>query len=102
LHSLTVAAISPKQGIKALGLVSPMLIIANLPDSASRLLAIKRLSKISLIPEEDLLNLVKYIDESGRNIIDTQIIELQAPQKFGVASNLSGRALENVKPNVQT
>ena len=96
LHSLTVAAISPKQGIKALGLVSPMMIIANLPDSASRLLAIKRLSKISPIPEEDLLNLVKYIDESGRNIIDTQIIELQAPQKFGVASNLSGKALENV------
>ena len=96
LHSLTVAAISPKQGIKALGLVSPMLIIANIPDSASRLLAIKRLSKISLIPEEDLLNLVKYIDESGRNIIDTQIIELQAPQKYGIASNLSGKALESV------
>ena len=73
-----------------------MMIIANLPDSASRLLAIKRIAKISPIPEEDLLNLVKYIDESGRNIIDTQIIELQAPQKFGVASNLSGKALENV------
>ena len=96
LHSLTVAAISPKEGIKALGLVTPMMIIANLSDSPSRLLAIKRLAKISPIPEDDLLNLIKYIDESGRNSIDTQIIELQAPQKFGVASNLSGKALENV------
>ena len=94
LHSLTIAAISPVQGIKALGLTTPLMIIANLTDGPVRSLAIRRLAKVSPIPEEDLQKLIQYIDESGRNIIDTQIIELQAPQKFGAASTLTGKATE--------
>ena len=94
LHSLTIAAISPVQGIKALGLTTPLMVIANLTDGPARSLAIRRLAKVSPIPEEDLQKLIQYIDESGRNIIDTQIIELQAPQKFGAASTLTGKATE--------
>jgi len=94
LHSLTIAAISPVQGIKALGLTTPLMVIANLTDGPARSLAIRRLAQVSPIPEEDLQKLIQYIDESGRNIIDTQIIELQAPQKFGAASTLTGKATE--------
>ena len=96
LHSLTVAAVSPRQGLKAMGLVSPMFIIANLKDSATRSLAIQRLAGFSKIDVEELNKLVKYIDESGRNIIDNQVIELQAPQKFGAASTLAGKGQEAV------
>ena len=94
LHSLTIAAISPVQGIKALGLTTPLMVIANLTDGPARSLAIRRLAQVSPIPEKDLQKLIQYIDESGRNIIDTQIIELQAPQKFGAASTLTGKATE--------
>jgi len=96
LHSLTITAISPVQGLKAMGLTTPMMIIANLTDGPTRTLAIQRLAKASGIEIDELQQLVKYIDESGRNIIDTQIIELQAPQKFGAASNLTGKAQEAV------
>ena len=96
LHSLTITAISPRQGLKAMGLVSPMFIIANLPDSATRTLAIQRLSKFSGIEVDELKQLVRYIDESGRNIIDNQVIELQAPQKFGASSTLVGKGQEAV------
>jgi hypothetical protein len=96
LHSLTITGISPRQGLKAMGLVSPMFVIANLRDSATRSLAIQRLANFSKIEVEELNKLVKYIDESGRNIIDNQVIELQAPQKFGASSTLAGKGQEAV------
>ena len=96
LHSLTITGISPRQGLKAMGLVSPMFIIANLRDSATRSLAIQRLANFSKIEVEELNKLVRYIDESGRNIIDNQVIELQAPQKFGASSTLAGKSQEAI------
>jgi len=95
LHSLTIVGISPTSGIKALGMTTPMLIIAN-SKGAARQTAIKRLAKMSGLSEDELNTLVRYIDESGRNIIDNQVIELQAPQKFGAASTLTGKAQESV------
>ena len=96
LHSITIAAISPVQGLKALGLATPMMMIANLSDGATRTLAIQRLAKATGIELDELNQLVKYIDESGRNIVDNQVIELQAPQKFGVSSNLVGKGQQAV------
>ena len=92
MHASTIAAISPRAGTKAMGMAVPMMIIAQLPDSATRATAIRRFAKVSGMTEDELRTLVQYIDESGRNIIDNQVIELQAPQKFGVASNLSQKA----------
>ena len=96
LHSLTITAISPTQGSKALGMVTPMMMIANISDGPTRTLAIERLAKAFNIDKEEVEQLVKYIDESGRNIIDNQVIELQAPQKFGVSSNLVGKGQQAV------
>lgn len=96
LHALTITAISPKQGIKALGLTTPLFLITSLPDSATRRLAIQRLAKYSGVEEAELTTLVRYIDESGRSTIDNQVIELQAPQKFGASSNLVGKGQEAV------
>ena len=96
LHSLTIAAISPVAGTKGLGLSTPLMVIANLKNPAARKLAIQRLAKVSPISEEDLTLLVRYIDESGRNIVDNQVIELQAPQKFGDSSTLIGKARQGV------
>ena len=95
LHALTIAAVSPVQGMKALGLTAPLLIITNIPVGPTRNLAIKRLSKSKLIDEDELTSLIRYIDESGRNKIDTNILEVQSPQKFGVASNLTAKAVDN-------
>ena len=95
LHSLTIVGISPTSGVKALGLTTPMMIIAN-SRGAARQTAIKRLAKMSGLTEDELNTLVRYIDESGRNIIDNQVIELQAPQKFGAASTLTGKAQASV------
>ena len=95
LHSLTIVGVSPTSGVKALGLTTPMLIIAN-SKGAARQTAIKRLAKMSGLTEDELNTLVRYIDESGRNIIDNQVIELQAPQKFGAASTLTGKAQASV------
>lgn len=95
LHSLTIAGISPTSGIKALGLTTPMFVIAN-TKGAARQTAIKRLAGMSGLSEDELNTLVRYIDESGRNIIDNQVIELQAPQKFGAASTLTGKAQASV------
>lgn len=96
LHSITIAAISPKAGIKAMGLVTPMLVISNLSDSPTRTLAIQRLAKATGLELDEITQLVKYIDESGRNIVDNQVIELQAPQKFGASSNLVGKGQQAV------
>ena len=92
LHATTIAAVSPRAGTKAMGMAVPMMIIAQLPDSATRATAIRRFARMSGMTEDEIRTLVQYIDESGRNIIDNQVIELQAPQKFGVASNLSQKA----------
>ena len=97
LHSLTIAAISPIHGLKGLGLATPMFALMHPRlNKQARAIGISRLAKSTGIAEEELQKLVQYIDESGRNIIDTQIIELQAPQKFGAASNLTGKAQEAV------
>ena len=97
LHSLTIVGISPKAGAKAMGLTAPMLAILH-PNmnKQARALGIQRLSKMSGLTVDELNEMVRYIDESGRNIIDNQVIELQAPQKFGAASTLQGKAQENV------
>ena len=97
LHSLTIAFISPKQGIKAMGLTVPMLAIMhpNL-NKAARTLAIQRFSKYSGMSAEEITDIVRYLDESGRNLVDNQVLELQQAQKFGAASTLAGKAQEGV------
>lgn len=94
-HSLTIAAISPISGSKALILAAPLRILTSprLSEAAKKLAA-ERLVKTGLIDKEDLDGLLTYIKESGRDIIDTQIIELQAPQKFGSSSTFVGKAKE--------
>jgi len=97
LHSLTIVGISPTHGTKAMGLTGPMLMLMhpNL-NKVSRAAGIERLAKMSGLTVDELTELTRYIDESGRNIVDNQIIELQAPQKFGAASTLTGKAQEGV------
>ena len=96
LHALTIVGISPVQGTKGIGLTVPMLAIASITNPATRKLAIERLAKGTGLELDEINTLVRYIDESGRNIVDNQVIELQAPQKFGAASNLTGKAVEGV------
>lgn len=100
LHGLTIAAISPKQGTKGLGMAMPLLMITNgMLKPEARALALQRLAQISKtigLDEDELKLLMQYIDDSGRNIIDTNVIELQAANNFGVASTLSQKARKNV------
>lgn len=95
LHSLTIAAISPKQGIKAMGLATPVMALAHLKGPA-RKVALDRLEKSGLVDIEEMKTLLQYIDESGRFNIDTQVIELQQPNTFGPASTLTQGATKRV------
>jgi len=100
LHGITIAAISPKYGTKGLGMAVPLLMITNgMLKPEARALALKNLAKVSRtigLDEDELKLLMQYIDDSGRNIIDTNVIELQAANNFGVASTLSQKAKKNV------
>ena len=97
LHSLTIVGISPVHGTKAAGLTIPLLALLH-PNinKQARALGLQRLSKATGINLDELKTLATYIDESGRGLVDNQVIELQAPQKFGAASTLSGKAKESV------
>ena len=97
LHSLTIIGISPVHGTKAAGLTLPMFALLHPSlNKQARALGLQRLSKHTGIDLDELKKLVTYVDESGRGLIDTQVIELQAPQKFGAASTLAGKAQEGV------
>ena len=97
LHSLTIAGISPKYGTKAMGMSIPMMFLMHpRMDKAARNLAIQRLTKGTGLDVDEINQLIRYIDESGRNIVDNQVIELQGPQKFGASSTLLGKAQEGV------
>ena len=102
IHALTIVGISPVQGSKALGLTTPIAMINSLGDPATRAMAIKRLAKGTGLDEAELKTLIQYIDESGRNIVDNQVIELQAPAKFGAASTLKGKAGQAVNTFLDT
>lgn len=96
-HSLTIAAISPIHGSKGLALAGPLaLLTSGRLTPAGRDLALKRLAKMPGVDIEEIKDIVRYIDESGRGIVDLEVIELQAPQKFGAASSLTGKAREKV------
>jgi len=97
IHSITIAAISPVHGGRALGMSIPLLGVMSLSDGATRRLAIKQLAKGAFLPEDELNDLVKYIDDSGRNIVDNTTIELQGTNQFGTSSNLTGKALSAAK-----
>ena len=100
LHGITIAAISPKYGTKGLGMAVPLLMITSgMLKPQARALALQNLAKVSKtigLDEDELKLLMQYIDDSGRNIIDTNVIELQAANNFGVASTLSQKAKKNV------
>ena len=97
LHSLTVAAISPIHGSKAVGMATPLLVITKLKDGPTRALAIKRMAKLTKplgLDEAELTDMVDWISQSGRNIVDDSIVELQGPQKYGASSNLLAKGKE--------
>jgi hypothetical protein len=94
LHTTVIVAASPVQGIKAVAMALPVQMLASLPDEASVALGIRRLVTAGLADETELTNIVRYIRESGRNIVDNQIVELQMPNKYGAASSLAGKARE--------
>lgn len=97
LHAATIIAISPLQGTKAASLTPSLLVLTSRRLSPkAKEMALKRLAAVSPISEEDLRSLVRYIEESGRHIVDNQVIELQGPQKFGAASTLPGKAVDGV------
>jgi hypothetical protein len=96
LHSLTIVGISPVHGAKGMGLAAPLMMLMNpLMTKQARSLALERLTKAGINTDE-IKDIIRYIDESGRNIVDNQVIELQAPQKFGASSTLKGKAAEGV------
>lgn len=94
LHAITIAAISPKQGSKAVGMAPALLMITKLKDAPTRALAIKRMAKVTKplgLDEAELTDMVDWINQSGRNIVDDSIVELQGPQKYSTSSDLLGK-----------
>ena len=48
------------------------------------------------IEEKELNTLLQYMDDSGRNFLNNEVIELQGPNTFGAASTLTGKAQQKV------
>ena len=97
LHSVTIVAASPVAGAKAVSLALPIRLLASLSDDAALSLGIKRMAKTMGFDQKELEGIVRYIRESGRDVIDHSIIELQMPNKMGRASSLSNSAMERVR-----
>jgi len=95
LHSSVIVAASPVNGTKALGYLGPVsMLMADLTPDALKL-GIKRWGSWAGMDAADLKELeglIRYMKESGRDIVDTQIVELQAPQRTRFNTSLTSKA----------
>ena len=95
LHSSVIIAASPVNGIKALGYLGPVsMLMADMTPDALKL-GLKRWGSWAGMDAADLKELdglIRYMKESGRDIVDTTILELQAPQRTRLNTSLTSKA----------
>lgn len=95
LHSSVIVAASPVNGTKALGYLGPVsMLMADMTPDALKL-GLKRWGSWAGMDAADLKELdglIRYMKESGRDIVDTQIVELQAPQRTRFNTSLTSKA----------
>lgn len=85
IHSLSIVAISPRAGAKAASMIIPLRGVMMAPTPEARAMGLKRLAKIVGESEETLKELADYIETSGRDIIDNDLIELGTGPSYGIS-----------------
>lgn len=95
IHSLSIAAISPIAGTKAAGMIIPLRGVMYAPTPEAKAMGLQRLSKVVGESEETLKELADYIESSGRDIIDNDLIELGTGPSYGI----SGWGTESYLPS---
>ena len=85
VHAASIIAISPRAGAKGAGMVVPLRMITAAPTPEAKALGIKRLAKYSGENEDTIKELVEYIETSGRDIVDNDLIELGTGPSYGVS-----------------
>lgn len=73
---VNIVAMSPFNGLRGTVMVTPIRMALVAPNSEALSLIAKRMAAITGTSEEDFLGIVRYIRESGRNIVDQNIVEL--------------------------
>ena len=84
-HAPVIAAVAPKQGLKGLAMMPAVRLALMTDDVASESLAIKRLAKASNMSDEDAYELVRFIQVSGRDIINESALENGTATQWGVS-----------------
>ena len=84
-HAFSIVAISPKAGSQAAAMVLPMRAAMSLTDGAAKKLAFKRLSNLSGMSVDELIEYETYLRTSGRNLVDNDAIEKGTSAGFGVS-----------------
>lgn len=82
-HAFVIGAISPRYGTIGAGLVIPLRLAMASKDATK---GIKRLAKVTGISEADMDELVKYINTSGRKMIENDAIEKGTGPGWGYSS----------------
>lgn len=84
-HAVTIAAISPVEGLRAAGMAIPLRMALNAGTPEAKKLGIERLTRWFGMSEKDMSELVEYIQTSGRDIVDGDAIELGTGPSYGVS-----------------
>jgi len=95
MHAATIIAISPKQGVRGAAAVLPLRLAMSAPTPAARKLAVKRLAKAMGETEENMDELVEYMQSSGRTVMEGDAMELGTGPSYGA----SGWKGENYLPS---
>ena len=82
-HAFSIAAMSPKHGAIGAGLTIPMRFAMHSPEPV---LAMKRLSKFTGIPTEQLDEMAEYMRTSGRMNVEADAIERGTGAGFGLSA----------------
>ena len=81
-HALVIASISPKHGSKAAGMIIPLRIAMASKDPKG----LKNLAKFMNMTDDDMDQLVKYINTSGRKSIKNDDIQKGTGPGWGISS----------------
>jgi hypothetical protein len=94
-HAPVIAAMAPRHGVKGMAMVPAVRLALMAGDSSTEILAVKRMAKFNHITEEDGYELMRYIQITGRDMINESALENGTATQHG----LSGWKGESALPS---
>lgn len=91
-HIGAIAAISPRQGLRAARDVLPIRLAMSVPEGPMRDLAVRNLARVIDMTEDEITTYWQYLRSSGRDLVDGAQLEKGTGAGFGI-SGFDGRDL---------